>query len=130
VLWIRIQHFKSGSGYGFDDQKFIKNSNLLFPRPPQRTSNLQEKPSALKREHPTLQKRKFIHFFLFLLVGFICRATIFHGEIQIKRRLNPDPYIFIPVLEIRIRIRMFLGLPNPAPDPDPSLFKKVLSGLK
>jgi hypothetical protein len=44
---------------GFDDQKLkkitvekIKNCNLLIPRPPQRMSKLQEKPSALKREHP------------------------------------------------------------------------------
>ncbi len=31
-------------------------------------SKLQEKPSALKREHPTLQKSKFIIFFLCLWV--------------------------------------------------------------
>jgi hypothetical protein len=31
---------------------------------------LQEKPSALKREHPALQKLKFINFFLFLWVIF------------------------------------------------------------
>jgi hypothetical protein len=29
-----------------------------------------EKPSALKREHPTLQNVKFLHFFLFLWVIF------------------------------------------------------------
>jgi hypothetical protein len=33
-------------------------------------SKLHEKPSALKREHPALQKRKFINFFLFLWVIF------------------------------------------------------------
>jgi hypothetical protein len=43
----------------------IKNCNLLIPRSPQRTSKLQEKPSALKREHPALQK-KCLNFFLFL----------------------------------------------------------------
>jgi hypothetical protein len=31
---------------------FIKNSNLLIPRPPSRTSKLQEKPSVVQREHP------------------------------------------------------------------------------
>ncbi len=31
---------------------FFKNCNLLIPRPPYRTSNPQEKPLALKREHP------------------------------------------------------------------------------
>ncbi len=34
----------------------IKNCNLLM-------SKLQEKPSALKREHPALQKMKVINFF-------------------------------------------------------------------
>jgi hypothetical protein len=33
-------------------------------------SKLQEKPSALKREHPALQKMKFIYFFLCLWVIF------------------------------------------------------------
>jgi hypothetical protein len=33
-------------------------------------SQLQEKPSALKREHPALQKMKFINFFLCLWVIF------------------------------------------------------------
>jgi hypothetical protein len=36
----------------------INNSNLTIPRPPQRTSKLLEKPSALKREHPALQNMK------------------------------------------------------------------------
>jgi hypothetical protein len=47
------------TAFDFDDQKlkkFIKNCNLLM-------SNLQEKPSALKREHPTLQKMKLLNFF-------------------------------------------------------------------
>jgi hypothetical protein len=35
--------------------------------PPLRTSKLQEKPLALKREHPALQKMKSINFFQFFL---------------------------------------------------------------
>jgi hypothetical protein len=31
---------------------------------------LQDKPSVLKREHPVLQKMKFLNFFLFLWVIF------------------------------------------------------------
>jgi hypothetical protein len=31
---------------------WIKNYNLPIPRPPKRKSKLQQKPSALKREHP------------------------------------------------------------------------------
>jgi hypothetical protein len=52
----------------------IKNCNLLNPRPPKRTSNLQENPSALKRERPNM---KFLNFFLFLWV--------------ILALLDPDP---------------------------------------
>ncbi len=62
---------------GFDDQKLrgkkysriffdlllIKSCNLLM-------SKLHEKPSALKREYPALQKMKFINFFLSLWVIF------------------------------------------------------------
>ncbi len=39
--------------------------NLLTLRSPYRTSKLQEKLSALKREHPALQKMKFFNCFLF-----------------------------------------------------------------
>jgi hypothetical protein len=55
----------------------IKNYHLPIPRPPKRTSKLQKKPSALKREHPALQKMKFLNFFLLLWVIFIL--------------LDPDP---------------------------------------
>ncbi len=71
---------------GFDDQKLKKKIQLkkyyLFfvqklqfylsqhPRPPLQTSKLQEKPSALKREHPALQKMKFIDSLLFSWVSF------------------------------------------------------------
>jgi hypothetical protein len=48
----------------------IKNCNLLIPKTPERTSKLQENPSALKREYPALQNMKFLNFFLFLWVIF------------------------------------------------------------
>jgi hypothetical protein len=38
----------------------IKNCYLLIPRPPYRTSKLQEKPLDQKRENPALQNMKFI----------------------------------------------------------------------
>jgi hypothetical protein len=47
---------------------WIKNYNLPIPR--QRTPKLQEKPSALKREHPVLKNMKILDFFLFLWVVF------------------------------------------------------------
>jgi hypothetical protein len=64
---------------GFDDKKLevftalknrstgsIKNCYLFIPRPPGRTSKVQKKPPALRREHPALQNYKFLHFYLFL----------------------------------------------------------------
>jgi hypothetical protein len=48
----------------------IKNCNLLIPRPPYRTSKLQEKPSVLKREHPALQNIKFLTFYSIFWVIF------------------------------------------------------------
>jgi hypothetical protein len=52
-------------------------------------SYVQEKPSALRREHPALQKMKFIKCFLFFGVIFAL--------------LDPDPMNLDP---IRIRIRI------------------------
>jgi hypothetical protein len=54
------------------------------------TSKLQEKPSALKREHPAFQKMKFFNRFLFFWVIF---ALL---DLDPGTLLNPDP--------IRIRI--------------------------
>ncbi len=53
---------------------------LLNPKPPQKTSKLHEKPSALKREHPILQNMKFRNFFYF------CGGVIFALLDQ-----DPDP---------------------------------------
>jgi hypothetical protein len=68
---------------GFDDLKLkkfiaanlisiflIKNGNLLIPWPPERMPKLQEKPSALKREHPVLKNMKILDFIRFLWVIF------------------------------------------------------------
>jgi hypothetical protein len=54
-----------------------------------RTSKLQEKPSAFKREHPALQNVKFLNFFQFLLVIFAL--------------LDPDPLTWLNPDPIRIR---------------------------
>jgi hypothetical protein len=48
----------------------IKNCNLLIPRPPLRMPKLQEKPSALKREHPVHKNMKILDFSIF--VGHFC----------------------------------------------------------
>ncbi len=67
---IRIQGFwwpKIGKMYSWKKITFfwIKNYNLPIPGPPYRTSKLQKKPSALKREHTALQNMKFLNFFYF-----------------------------------------------------------------
>jgi hypothetical protein len=48
----------------------IKTCHLPIPRPPYRTPKLQEKPLALKREHPVLKNMKILDFFQFLWVIF------------------------------------------------------------
>jgi hypothetical protein len=57
----------------------IKNCNLIVSRPPWRTSKLQEKPLALKRDHPALQKKE-IYWLSSIFVGHFCPP----GS-------NPDP---------------------------------------
>jgi hypothetical protein len=81
----------------FDVQKLKKKNTaeiflyLLFNKKNNlRMSKLQEKPSALKREHPALQKMKFINFFLCLWIIFALLDT------DPWTPLKPDP--------IRIRI--------------------------
>ncbi len=100
--WIRIRIRIQG----FDEQKYkkyswiiflkIKNCNFLIRRPPQRASQLQEKPSAPKREHPAIQKMKFINFFLFLWVIY---AILEPNQVpDLGTSLYPNP--------TRIRIRI------------------------
>jgi hypothetical protein len=57
-------------------------------------TKLQEKPSALKREHPALKKIKFINFFLylweFLSSGYGSRDPIESGS-NLDTVSDPDP---------------------------------------
>ncbi len=55
-------------------------------------SKLQEKPSALKREHPALKNMKFLKLFLFLWVIFALQ--------------DPDPLTWLNHDPIRIRIQI------------------------
>jgi hypothetical protein len=64
---------------------FIKKMQLFIPRPPYRTSKLQEKLSALKRENPALQTRNYLAFF------YICGLFV-HSWIRIQpTKNNLDP---------------------------------------
>jgi hypothetical protein len=47
-----------------------KNFNFVIPWTLKRTSKLQAKPSALKRERPALQNKEFLHIALFLRIIF------------------------------------------------------------
>jgi hypothetical protein len=78
-LWIRIPdpdpgfddlNLKKIYSWKFNFYFIIKNCNLPTPRAPYRTPKLQEKPSALKREHPAFQTIKILYFFIFLRVIF------------------------------------------------------------
>ncbi len=66
---------------------WIKNYNLLIPRPPERKSKPQKRLSALKREHPALHNMKFLNFFLLLWVIF----ALLDPDTDALTWLNPDP---------------------------------------
>jgi hypothetical protein len=61
-------------------------------------SKIQRKPSALKREHPALQKMKFSNFFLCLWVSFALLDPV--------RIVNQDPETQLHPGSIRIRFRI------------------------
>ncbi len=66
----------------------IKNCNLLISRPLyKRKPKLQEKPSALEREHPVIQNMKFLYFFLFLWVIF----ALLDPDPDPATQINADP---------------------------------------
>ncbi len=113
---IRVQYFKWTRIQGFDDQKWtkiqpkffflhvlIKNCNLLIPRPSLRTSRIQEKPSALQREHPALQTWNFLPFICFCrsFMPSRIRIRIPNPDTDPLTWLNPDPdlkHCFLPYL--------------------------------
>ncbi len=108
-IMIRIQHFRLNTDpdpdliriQGSNDQilkKFTQKKNIKFfcmktynlpiPRPPERTSKLQKKPSAFKREHPAL--------FFFFCWSFLpsCIRILnpdSHPDKDPWTWLNPDP---------------------------------------
>jgi hypothetical protein len=69
-------------------------------------SKLQEKPSALKREHAVLQNMKFLNFFLFLWVLFALLDSDPNPDLDPLTWLNPDRiriwntafYVLLPTL--------------------------------
>jgi hypothetical protein len=88
---------------------FIKNCNLLIHNPPYRTSKLQERPSALKREYPAPQNMKFLSFFYFC--GLFSSSWIpiqsgsetlpsinFHGKEEMENFVTS----LVPVFELRL----------------------------
>jgi hypothetical protein len=66
---------------------WIKSYNLPIPRPPYRTPKLQEKPSALKKEHPALQNMKILYFFLFFWIIF----PLLDPDPDPATQINADP---------------------------------------
>jgi hypothetical protein len=86
-----IKNWKKFTAENFYLFIIIKNYNLPIPWHPQRTSKLQEKPSALKREHSALQNMKFHNFFLFLWVIFALLDPDPESTDLIESGSNPDP---------------------------------------
>jgi hypothetical protein len=89
VPGFEVQKFKQNCSWKFFIYIFlIKKCNLLFPRPPYRTNKRQEKPLALKREHPALQNmEKFFNFFLYLWVIF----ALLDPDLDPATQVNADP---------------------------------------
>jgi hypothetical protein len=113
VLWIqiRIQHFRRNTDPDPDpiririqsgSRVFSKNLQLkifffllkqqfTYPWAFIKDSKLQKKPSGLKREHPALQKMKFINFFIFFGVIFALLDLDRDPGTPIEFGSNPDP---------------------------------------
>jgi hypothetical protein len=86
-IQFRIQHFKwiRIRIRGFDDY-------ISFDQ----KSKVQEKPSAVKKEHPAFQKMKFINFFLCLWIIFAFLDPVPDPE--------TDPGTLVNTASVRIRI--------------------------
>jgi hypothetical protein len=71
----------------------IKNSNLLIPRNPQRTSKLKETSSSLKKEHPALLNLEILHYWgvIFALLDPYPQAQSRSGSSKPKINADPDP---------------------------------------
>ncbi len=80
-IWIQRFRLKTDPDPGFWWPKIERNRqlnyNLPIPWHPERTSKLQKKPSAFKRDHPAIQNIKFLTFLSLFLV--------------ILALLDPDP---------------------------------------
>ncbi len=67
----------------------IAASNFFIPRPLWRTSKLQEKPSALKREHPALRNMNVLELFS-IFASHFCPPG-FGSSRPNPLRIHPDP---------------------------------------
>ncbi len=95
---------------------FDKKLQFVYPGPSWRTSQLQEKPPALKREYPALQNMKLKNFFLFLWVIFallgpdpVDRCQCESGSttprvIRISFNADPDPSNQCGCMRILVRL--------------------------
>jgi hypothetical protein len=63
----QAEKYTSRSGLYCKNQDYTVRTSVVDPDPAPDCIRIQEKPSALKREHPALQKMKFINCFLFFL---------------------------------------------------------------
>ncbi len=91
--WFRIRLQEIGKNNSFKKNILFwsKSSKYLSLGLLTRQEKLKVKPSALKREHPALQKMKFINFFLFLWVTFPSCIRNSNPDPDPRTPLNPDP---------------------------------------
>ncbi len=80
-----------GTFYSWKNPIFIKIAVFFIPRPPWRTSKLQEKPLALRREHRAFQNIKITSFSVF---GghFSSPGSGFSRPKPMRIHVDPDPY--------------------------------------
>ncbi len=71
---------------------FWNKLQFTYCMPPKRTHNLQEKPSALRKEHPARQNMKILYFFLNLWVIFAFMDP--DPATQINADPDPQPCMF------------------------------------
>ncbi len=91
LIALMIQNWKKFTTRNLIFIFLIKNCNLLIPRPSWSTPKLQEKPSALKREHPALQKMKILSFFLFFWDIFLPSWIRIRIQQLKLKRIHADP---------------------------------------
>jgi hypothetical protein len=75
--------------YSLKENPYFFYKKCVIPRPPRRASKLQERPSAINREHQALHNFKFLNFFLFLWVIYhFCPPSLQPKKITMRSQIH------------------------------------------